>query len=215
MQAAAIEGHTEVTAWLELSRDWATPLHHLSIIDAARARTLLRNGASVHAAATADGPTPLSMAEAMRVAGDAPDGSAAALVLAAAAQRWSPATHLLFPAAARALAVRMLLLGHQLSRQQHNVSASLISYHTRMYTSPFPSKLRETLTCSFLPTTRHEPPQKRGQRNHMPPHTGRVRLCRVPVGAVAGRDGALHQLGQCVSPLHTVHTATLVASLDS
>ena len=60
--------------------------------------------------------TPLSLARALRAAGEATDGSAAQLVLAAA-EPWGPRTHALFPAAARAFAVEVLLLGHQLSRQ--------------------------------------------------------------------------------------------------
>ena len=48
--------------------------------------------------------------------GDAAEGSAASLVLAAA-KPWGPRTHSLFPAAARTIAAELLLLGHQLSRQ--------------------------------------------------------------------------------------------------
>ena len=66
----------------------------------------------------ASGPTPSSLAQALRAAGDADaaEGSAASLVLAAA-EPWGPRTHALFPAAARGFAVEVLLLGHQLSHQ--------------------------------------------------------------------------------------------------
>ena len=111
-------GHAAVAAWLGDSRQWSTPLHHLRIIGRERARELLRGGADLHAAAAVGGPTPLSLAQALRAAGDAAEGSAAWLVLAAA-EPWGPRTHALFPAAGRAFAVEALLLGHQLSRLSH------------------------------------------------------------------------------------------------
>ena len=117
-QVAAGQGHRALATWLVESRHWSTPLHHLRI-DATRtlcARELLRGGADLHAAAAAGGPTPLLLAQALHAAGDAAEGSAASLVLAAA-EPWSPRTHSLFPAAARTLAAELLLIGHQLSRQ--------------------------------------------------------------------------------------------------
>ena len=105
-----------IVAWLTATRLWSTPLHHLTIIDGQRARALLRAGADLHAAAEAGGPTPLSLATARRAEGQAPASSPAALVLQAAGP-WSPATHPLFPAAARARAVELLLLGQRLSRE--------------------------------------------------------------------------------------------------
>jgi hypothetical protein len=101
--------------WLTTSRKWTTPLHHLAIIPAARAHALLRKGASIHAAAEPGDPTPLSLARELHATGEAAEGSAAALVLKAAAL-WSRATHELFPDDARAYAVQMLLVGHRLSR---------------------------------------------------------------------------------------------------
>ena len=117
-QTATAAGHEELVAWLVESRQWSTPLHHLRIIGHARAREQLSGGADLHAAAAAGGPTPLSLARALRAAGDpdAAEGSAASLVLAAA-EPWSPSTHALFPAATREYAVELLLLGLQLSRQ--------------------------------------------------------------------------------------------------
>ena len=88
----------------------------MSIVCAERARALLRDGADLNARADAAGPTPLSLARALQAAGDAADGSAAQLVLTAA-EPWSPRTHALFPAGARAFAAELLLLGHRLSRQ--------------------------------------------------------------------------------------------------
>ena len=108
--------HANLAAWLVTSCKWTTPLHHLTIIPAARAHALLRKGASILAASSAPGdPTPLSLARELHAKGEAAEGSAAALVLKAAAP-WSRATHELFPDAARAYAVRMLLVGHRLSR---------------------------------------------------------------------------------------------------
>ena len=107
--------HNALTTWLTTSHKWTTPLHHLAIIPAARAHALLRKGASIHAAAEPGDPTPLSLARELHATGEAAEGSAAALVLKAAAL-WSRATHELFPDDARAYAVQMLLVGHRLSR---------------------------------------------------------------------------------------------------
>ena len=107
--------HTALAAWLVSSRKWTTPLHHLTIIPATRAHALIRNGASIHSAAAPGDPTPLSLARELHAKGEAAEGSAAALVLKAAAP-WSRATHELFPDAARAHAVQLLLVGHSLSR---------------------------------------------------------------------------------------------------
>lgn len=112
-------GHTDLAAWLATTAQWTTPLHHLSTIDAATARALLRGGASLHAAAATGGPTPLSLARAIMLAADdatTDDGSAAAVVLQAA-RPWSRDTHALFPAAARARAVELLIMGQRLSRE--------------------------------------------------------------------------------------------------
>ena len=113
-QSAQAQGREATLAWLVSSRGW-TSLHHVCVLSARRARALLRGGADLHADAPT-GATPLSLAQAMRAAGNAPDGSAAHLVLRAA-QPWSRETHALFPAAARARAVELLLLGHRLSRE--------------------------------------------------------------------------------------------------
>ena len=99
------------------SRHWTTPLHHLATVGADRARALLRGGANLRAAAAgADAPTPVSLAERLRAEGSAPAGSAADLVLRAA-EPWSPQTHHLFPSEARERAVELTLLGAQLSRE--------------------------------------------------------------------------------------------------
>ena len=117
---AADEGHDELHAWLVRSRQWTTPLHHLATIGADRARALLRGGADLRAAAAgADAPTPLSLAERLRAEGSAPAGSAADLVLRAA-EPWSPQTHHLFPSEARARAVELWLLGARFSREDRS-----------------------------------------------------------------------------------------------
>lgn len=74
--------HTNLAAWLVTStRKWTTPLHHLTIIPAARAHALLRKGASILAATAPGDPTPLSLARELHAKGKAAQGSAAALVL--------------------------------------------------------------------------------------------------------------------------------------
>jgi ankyrin repeat protein len=66
-EVAAEEGYDELHAWLVRSRQWTTPLHHLATVGADRARALLRGGADLRAAAAgADAPTPLSLAERLR-----------------------------------------------------------------------------------------------------------------------------------------------------
>lgn len=112
-------GHTAVVSWLEASRTWTTPLHHLGddVVGAARARALLRDGADLHAAASPADPTPLSIAKALHAQGKAPEGSAAHLVLAAS-RPWSCDTDELFPPAARTRAKALTRIGQQLSRQR-------------------------------------------------------------------------------------------------
>lgn len=116
---AARMNRTEVLNWLVSTRHWTTPLHHLEIIDASRARSLLRDGANIHAAPpnVPDAPTPVSLAQELKDAQEAPDGSPADLVLQAA-RPWSRQTHALFPAHARERAWALVLIGQRLSRNE-------------------------------------------------------------------------------------------------
>jgi ankyrin repeat protein len=107
-----------LSAWLALSHEWISPLHHLEIIGAPRARDLLRAGASLDAVAHAGGPTPLGLARALRATNQADEGSAADLVLRAS-EPWSQENHHLFPAAARVRAVRLMWTGALLLHQPH------------------------------------------------------------------------------------------------
>ena len=179
-ELAQSRGMPEAHAWLVQSRGWSTPLHHLADVGAARARSLLRRGASLHASSllgqrvrisddvdardgldgtyglaasfddglftvtleagagalvaapplpatslqpvTADGApasldTPLTLARALGASGEAPAGSAAALVLRAAAP-WAPPEHELWPDAARARAAELCRIGYQLAYQR-------------------------------------------------------------------------------------------------
>ena len=103
-------GHADLAAWLVASRGW-TPLAHLESLTAARALSLLRSGASLHEGE----PTPLR-----RAAGG--EGEAAALIRRAAAP-WSPASHSLFPAAARARAALLVLSLYEIHERYHLDSA--------------------------------------------------------------------------------------------
>ena len=103
-------GHADLAAWLVASRGW-TPLAHLETLTAARATSLLRSGASLHEGE----PTPLR-----RAAGG--EGEAAALIRRAAAP-WSPASHSLFPAAARARAALLVLSLYEIHERHHLDSA--------------------------------------------------------------------------------------------
>jgi len=111
----------ELLPWDAVQRLVPTPLHHFRVIGIGHTRTLLRSGADISAAAHAaveGAPTPLSLA--MQAQGN---GAADLIVLAA--RPWTPATHHLFPAAARARACELLLIGHALARQ-HGTEQSLL-----------------------------------------------------------------------------------------
>ena len=100
--------HPALVSWLEATEGW-TELHHIENLTAERVRLLLRGGADVHA--SCEGVSPLDRAATL-----APQTAAAALVQAAA-QLWSPQTHALFPLAARSRARELLTLGHLLAKQ--------------------------------------------------------------------------------------------------
>ena len=130
---AALGGHDNLAAWFITSSQWSTPLHHLTIIGATRARALLRAGADLEAAAEAGGgPTPLSLARALLQADKAGEDTAASLVLDAA-KPWSQQTHALFPAAARARAVELMLLGHRLSRESVQWGPSFVGAEVSLF----------------------------------------------------------------------------------
>ena len=111
---AKFHGHLTLAAWLRDSCKWTTPLHHVAVISTSRTLALLRAGASIDAKDQEGDLTPLALACELHAKGEAPNGTPAALVLKAA-QPWSPETHALFPAAARAYAVQMMLIGHSKS----------------------------------------------------------------------------------------------------
>ena len=127
-------GHHEMCAWFAKSRGWH-PLHHLEVLTADRARSLLRAGADPHQPPDAccgvlvEGSVLVENPAAPAVAGGAdgkmtpaeraakmPGGAASELVLRAA-RPWGRANHALYPDAARARAVELLCLGQQLSSQ--------------------------------------------------------------------------------------------------
>ena len=109
-EVADRQGHADLAAWLVASRGW-TPLAHLETLTAARATSLLRSGASLHEGE----PTPLQ-----RAAGG--EGEAAALIRRAAAP-WSPASHSLFPAPARARAALLVVSLYEIHERHHLDSA--------------------------------------------------------------------------------------------
>ena len=127
-EAAAARGeHTELLAWLRRSRDW-TPLHHLEELTVARARSLLRDGATLHGGLSWV-PSPLQRAQ-QNSTGDA----VAALLLRA--QGWTVHSHDLFPAAARARAVELLRLGYQIACSHTEQHASSLVDAWRDYVLP-------------------------------------------------------------------------------
>ena len=118
-------GHDELLAWLRRTRDFTTPLHHLELLSAARARALLRAGAALGARARPGAPSPLELARQLLLqpqppgggggANDAAAGREAARLVVSAAQPWSPQTHELWPARGRARAEALVRLGWRLS----------------------------------------------------------------------------------------------------
>ena len=113
--AARASGHAALAEWLERSDGWE-PLHHLEVNSAERTRALLRGGASVELAAGTPPVSPLERAQ------QRPKHEAAQLVIAAA-RPWSPATHSLFPPAARARAVELLRIGYHVARSHYVAEA--------------------------------------------------------------------------------------------
>jgi hypothetical protein len=103
--------------WLLETRRWTSQLHHLELLPTARVRALVTAGTDLHArdGLDADAPSPLSLARQLLVRDAAHEN--AQLVVDAAAP-WSPHNHALFPKAARARAIELLLLGCLVAREQ-------------------------------------------------------------------------------------------------
>jgi ankyrin repeat protein len=113
----------ECAQWLAATRRWTSQLHHFEFLPIERVRALLVAGADVRAGdAKADAPTPLSLAAARLLQGDRSDDGRAALIVSAAAP-WSPRTHALFPAGAKARAVELLRIGWLLARHLQDLTA--------------------------------------------------------------------------------------------
>ena len=104
-------GHVALSQWLRRTAHW-TSLHHLDELTIERAIALLRDGAILAARPSPCTPSPLQLA----MAPGAPPAIAA--LFERAAQPWSPHTHQLFPAAARARAEALLRIGTRL-RDRH------------------------------------------------------------------------------------------------
>ena len=115
---AARAGHTALANWLEASEEYTTPLHHLQAVDPERAYRLLREGADIHACAAPGRPSPYTLAKEQADKGEAPEGSTAALILAAS-KPWSIETHALFPDVSRTQAAEAMKLAYQLSRDNN------------------------------------------------------------------------------------------------
>jgi hypothetical protein len=120
----AIDEYTPVCAkWLAATRRWTSQLHHFEFLPIERVRALLVEGADVSAGdGEADAPTPLSLATARLLSSEQLDDGRAALIASAAAP-WSPKTHALFPAAAKARAVELLRIGWPLARRCESLVA--------------------------------------------------------------------------------------------
>jgi len=108
------EDHANILAWLQRTRDYSSPLHHLELLSADQAKDMLRAGAALGARARPDAPSPLELAERLAKQVGAAGREAAELVVEAALP-WSPRAHRLWPAGARARAEELVRLGWQLS----------------------------------------------------------------------------------------------------
>jgi ankyrin repeat protein len=108
---------SECVEWLEATSRWTSQLHHFEFLPIERVRALLVACADVRAGdGGANAPTPLSLAAARLLPGDRYDDGRAALIASAAAP-WSPMTHALFPAGAKARAVELMRIGWLLARR--------------------------------------------------------------------------------------------------
>ena len=113
----------ECAQWLDATRRWSSPLHHYELLSLERVRALLVEGADVRAGdGEADAPTPLNMAAARLLLGDGVNDGRAVLIVRAV-EPWSPGTHALFPAGAKARAVELLRVGWLLARCVQRVCA--------------------------------------------------------------------------------------------
>ena len=124
--AAAIarirEHSAHIGVWLDATELWSTPLHYIDVLTPARARALLRAGVHPHARARPDAPSPLELAQQIR---PGVPGAAVARLVEQAAAPWSPETHALWPAAARARAADLLRLGYLLAYQREDEAGSV------------------------------------------------------------------------------------------
>jgi hypothetical protein len=108
----------ECAQWLEATRRWTSQLHHFEFLPIERVRALLVEGADVAAGdGEADAPTPVGLAAARLLLGDGRPPDSRASLIASAAAPWSPRTHALFPAGAKARAVELLRIGLLLARR--------------------------------------------------------------------------------------------------
>lgn len=106
------DGCTALSKWLRRANGWTTRLHHVELLTEDEAVAELRAGADVFGYGAVGTVTPLALAQ-IALLGDASHRAASAVVRAA--KPWSPTSHHLFPPAARARAVELLLLGAALS----------------------------------------------------------------------------------------------------
>ena len=108
----AAAAHRHVVEWLAQTRDWCSPLHHASLMPAARVASLLRAGASLHRRKRDPSRfcvSPLELAE------DTAFSESSQLVIRAA-RPWSVSTHHLFPHAARRCARTLVLIGYSIGK---------------------------------------------------------------------------------------------------
>jgi hypothetical protein len=113
----------ECAQWLEDTSRWTSPLHHFEFLSIERVRALLVEGADVRANdGGAGAPTPVSLAAAWLLRDDRSRDGHAVLISSAAAP-WSPRTHRLFPAGAKARAIVLLRIGWLLARHLQGLLA--------------------------------------------------------------------------------------------
>ena len=89
-----------------MSRTWVTALHHSSVLEPDDVLLLLRSGADVNSRryGMINAPSPVDIALQLPCA--------AAQLVVEASRPWSPATHHLFPIAARQRAAQLVRLGY-------------------------------------------------------------------------------------------------------
>ena len=124
----------DLSAWLEATRDWYTPLFYLEHLSPVKTVSLLsEDGAQVDTRVMPGRLSPLDRARDLLLGPEDAPGYDTALLVMKAAGKWSPQTHYLWPEAGRARAVSLLKIVYQIaSSQKENQPSSRVLIENMM-----------------------------------------------------------------------------------